>query len=233
MFKGGKPEEGSSRFYDGHITATIPYYREFNGEIINLVWATGLDPVLWLDTGCGTGNLVSQAVRAFPRTEFILADPSAEMLRAARQKLEHLNNDEHVKYRILDPCATQEITLPQGYNPDVISAVLCHHYLDNRGRKNAAERCFHLLSGGGLYITFENIRPLTSAGTEIGLANWRRFQMGRGKSAEAAGSHIKRFGTEYFPIAVEEHLALLRETGFKIVELLWFSYLQAGFYAIK
>jgi len=63
--------------------------------------------------------------------------------------------------------------------------------------------------------------------------NRQRFQMERGKSAGATASHIKRFGVEYFPVTVEEHISLLRETGFKIVELLWFSYLQAGFYAIK
>ena len=64
-------------------------------------------------------------------------------------------------------------------------------------------------------------------------ANWQRLQMERGKFAGDAASHIKRFGVEYFPVTVEEHLSLLRETGFKIVELLCFSYLQAGFYAIK
>jgi tRNA (cmo5U34)-methyltransferase len=71
------------------------------------------------------------------------------------------------------------------------------------------------------------------AGTEIGLANWRRFQIEQGKSVATAERHIKRFGIEYFPITVGEHLALLKEAGFRTVELLWFSYLQAGFYAIK
>jgi len=74
---------------------------------------------------------------------------------------------------------------------------------------------------------------MTANGTEIGLTNWQCFQIGRGKSAEAAESHIKRFGIEYLPITVEEHLALLREAGFRLVELLWFSYMQAGFYAVK
>jgi tRNA (cmo5U34)-methyltransferase len=32
---------------------------------------------------------------------------------------------------------------------------------------------------------------------------------------------------------VPEHLALLRETGFKTVELFWKSHMQAGFYAVK
>jgi tRNA (cmo5U34)-methyltransferase len=230
VFKSGKPEKGSSKLYDSHITATIPYYQAFNDEIVNLVRAAGREPVLWLDTGCGTANLVGQAAKVFPRTRFILADPSAEMLQEAKEKMQ---NEAIVNYQVLAPCGTQEISLPKGESPDVISAVLCHHYLDKQGRKNATERCFHLLTGGGLYITFENIRPLSGAGTEIGLANWQRFQIERGKSAETAASHIKRFGIEYFPIGIEEHLSLLKKTGFKIVELLWFSYLQAGFYAIK
>ena len=230
MFKGGKPEKGSSILYDSHINATIPYYQAFPLEIINLVRAVGKEPVLWLDTGCGTGNLVSQAAKVFPRTKFIMADPSAEMLQEAKQKMQ---NNATVNYQILDKCGTQEISLPRGESPDVISAVLCHHYLDKDGRKNAIEKCFHLLAGGGLYITFENIRPLTAGGTEIGLANWQRFQIKRGKSTETAESHIKRFGIEYFPITMEEHLTLLKEAGFKVVELLWFSYMQAGFYAIK
>ena len=230
MFKSGKPEKGSSKLYDGHITATIPYYQAFNDEIVNLVRAACREPVLWLDTGCGTANLVAQAAKVFPRTRFMLADPSAEMLQEAKQKMQ---NEAVVNYQVLAPCGTQEISLPQGESPDVISAVLSHHYLDKQGRKSATERCFRLLTGGGLYITFENIRPLSGDGTEIGLANWQRFQIGRGKPAEAATSHIKRFGIEYFPITMEEHLSLLKKTGFKTVELLWFSYLQAGFYAIK
>jgi tRNA (cmo5U34)-methyltransferase len=230
MFKSGKPEKDASRLYDSHITATIPYYDTFNVEIINLVRATGREPVLWLDTGCGTANLISQAAKAFPRTRFLLADPSAEMLQETKQKMQ---NNAAANYQVLGPCGTQEVSLSEGERPDVVSAVLCHHYLNRQGRKNATEGCFRLLTDGGLYITFENIRPLSAAGTEIGLANWQRFQMERGKSTGTAASHIKRFGVEYFPVSIEEHLSLLRETGFKSVELLWFSYLQAGFYAIK
>ena len=48
-----------------------------------------------------------------------------------------------------------------------------------------------------------------------------------------AEEHAKRFNNEYFPISVEEHLNLLKETGFKNVNLFWLSHMQAGFYAIK
>ena len=100
-------------------------------------------------------------------------------------------------------------------------------------RLAATRKCYELLKPGGLYITFENIRPLTAAGTEIGKTNWKNFQIAAGKTADEAENHIQRFGVEYFPITVEEHLALLRGCGFKVVELLWYSYMQAGFYCIK
>jgi tRNA (cmo5U34)-methyltransferase len=77
------------------------------------------------------------------------------------------------------------------------------------------------------------VRPFTARGIEIALKNWQRFQMDQGKSVEAADSHIKRFGIEYYPITIGEHLSLLKEAGFQVVELLWFSYVQAGFYAVK
>jgi len=41
----------------------------------------------WLDTGCGTGNLVELALKAFPDTRFILADPTEKMLHAAVARL--------------------------------------------------------------------------------------------------------------------------------------------------
>jgi tRNA (cmo5U34)-methyltransferase len=48
-----------------------------------------------------------------------------------------------------------------------------------------------------------------------------------------AEKHAARFNSEYFPVTVQEHLTLLRETGFKTAELFWKSHMQAGFYAIK
>ncbi len=45
--------------------------------------------------------------------------------------------------------------------------------------------------------------------------------------------HIDRRGVETFPITIEQHIDLLRRSGFRSVDILWASYLQAGFMAIK
>jgi tRNA (cmo5U34)-methyltransferase len=230
MFNQGKPVPNYAQNYDAHIEVTIPYYRTFHLEVINLVKAFGGEPRLWLDTGCGTGNLVLEAAKSFPQTDFLLTDPSSEMLDAVRAKL---GSEDKTRITFLERSSTQDITLPEGDSPDVITAVLCHHYLRDQARADATRRCYQLLSPGGAYITFENIRPLTSSGTEIAKAYWLAFQVASGKTEAEAENHLKRFGVEYFPITVEEHLAQLRGCGFKTVELFWYSYLQAGFFCIK
>ena len=44
---------------------------------------------------------------------------------------------------------------------------------------------------------------------------------------------LDRRGVETHPITIEQHLEILKRSGFSSVNLLWASYLQAGFWAIK
>lgn len=219
----------SSKDYDAQIHDTIPYYESFHTETLNLIKTISKEPKIWLDTGCGTGTLVQKALDIFESTKFILADPSHEMLKLAKEKLSQNVNKQVI---FLEPAETGEITL-KDMQPDVITAIQSHHYLSQEGRVNATELCHDLLDENGLYVTFENIRPSTPEGVEIAKEYWKNFQINSGRSREMVENHLKRFDTEYFPITVNEHKSLLKKTGFKMFEMFWMSYMQAGFYAIK
>jgi tRNA (cmo5U34)-methyltransferase len=216
--------------YDTKISSVLPYYSSFHQETINLVRSLPSTPEVWLDTGCGTGSLVTRAIQQFPETRFLLLDPSEGMLEQSREKLSSCFPERQV---FLRASPTQEFSQTLDEEPDVITAIQCHHYLDSRNRAKAVRVCYELLKENGIFITFENIRPLTEEGINTGKRYWGNFQSERGRSEEEIGTHLQRFGTEYFPITVEEHLKLLRETGFGTVELFWYSYMQAGFYCIK
>jgi tRNA (cmo5U34)-methyltransferase len=213
-------------YYDEQVQATIPYYDTFHSETISLVKTVNPQPKLWLDTGCGTGTLVGKALEYFETTTFILADPSSEMLVKARDRVPEAN-----RIRFLEPTATQDLYLSERF--DVITAIQAHHYLSREMRQKATQVCFNLLKEGGIYITFENIRPLTVQGIQIGLNHWGQFQLSQGKNIDAVSQHRQRFDREYFPITVLEHLDLLKTCGFKTGELFWFSSMQAGFFGIK
>jgi tRNA (cmo5U34)-methyltransferase len=212
--------------YDKNIRKSIPFYDQLHEATINVVSSYRNDPMIWLDVGCGTGTLIEKAYDVFPTTRFILADPSAAMLDLAAAKL---NGKDRVT--IQKPVAAGQLVLTE--QADVVSAIQSLHYLDINRRRQAVQNCYRLLRTGGIFVTFENIRPLTEKGTEVGKSNWQHYEVRAGKSVEEARKHVERFGVEFFPITIEEHLRLLREASFKVVELLWYSYLQAGFYCIK
>lgn len=218
-----------SSIYDNQILQTIPYYESFHTETINLVKAAKRDVTVWLDTGCGTGSLVLKALGEFSNTHFLLSDPSKEMLDVAKNKLAGVSAD---RVSFLRPVATQDLNdLP--IQPEVITAIQSHHYLTVKLREKAVRRCYDLLTDAGFFITFENISPCSEKGIAVGKNNWSNYQLSHGKKLEDVKKHMERFATEYFPITIEEHLQLLRSAGFKVVEILWVSYMQAGFYCIK
>jgi tRNA (cmo5U34)-methyltransferase len=152
------------------------------------------------------------------------------MLNQSRKKLSDVSKDRLI---FLKPSPTQEFPHKLEEKMDIITAIQCHHYLSSQDRIKATKICYDLLKEDGIYITFENIRPLTQKGVEIGKRYWKDFQLSRGRDPEIVEKHLMRFNMEYFPITIEEHLSLLREIGFEVIELLWFSYMQAGFYCQK
>jgi tRNA (cmo5U34)-methyltransferase len=212
--------------YDSNINKTIPMYRLFHEQTLDLVETLMPQPQTWLDAGCGTGILACEAVERFSQTLFTLADPSAAMVEIAQFKLPQQRRCTYI------PAGTEDLTLPAD-SFDVITAILSHHYASPEIKRRITENCYRMLKPGGVYINFESIRPLTATGLQIGLDRWRRAQLRAGKSPEAVTKHISRYGIEFLPITVAEHLKLLNGSGFTAVELFWSSYLQAGFYAIK
>jgi tRNA (cmo5U34)-methyltransferase len=173
--------------------------------------------------------MVERALKSFPETIFILADPSSEMLKEAKKKLSGAP-ESRVTFLAT---VTQDFSAEKIGSVDVVTAIQSHHYLQRDKRVKATKVCYDLLKPGGIYVTFENTRPATEAGIKIGKRSWKDHQIKSCRNIETVESHLKRFDTIFFPITVEEHLSLLKKTGFRTAELLWYSRMQAGFYGIK
>ena len=228
IFMGDNKTSQPAQYYDGNIEKTIPRYSLFHDETLSIVETVNPKPRTWLDTGCGTGTFVSKTINNFNNLHIVLADPSEAMLSIAKGKLsgKEQSNLSYIK------AGTEDLNYTEG-SFDVITAILAHHYLDVNTRKEATKNCFKMLKEGGIYVTFESIKANTELGIKIGLERWRESQLSKGKSLEAVERHIARYGLEFFPITINSHIDLLNQVGFSIVEVLWISGMQAGFYAIK
>ncbi len=211
--------------YDDNIHNHIPHYSQFHLEIVRLVKSRNSDVNNWLDTGCGTGNLVVYAKKYFPEIHFYLADPDHSMLLKAKDKFSEQN------VTLLPECSTDEISTDVQF--DVITAIMCHHYLTVEKKKSALKNCFSSLNRNGIFITFEHVRSETQEGLEIALSMMDDFHSSCGVTLAERQKFRERVHQTLFLITAGEYIALLKECGFRQVELFFRSHLQAGFYAIK
>ena len=216
--------------YDENIIKTIPFYECFHAETIDLINIYNSKCEKWLDIGCGTGSFVKRAYDIFTNTTFILSDFSKEMLNQAKN---NFNENSMNRIKFVPSCGSQEINKYLSEKVDVITALQVHHYLSKEEREIATKNCYDLLNEHGIYITFENIKPLSEDGIQIGLNRWGSYQEKMGKDKESVVKHKARFNKAYFPITILEHLELLKNTGFDVYEVFWMSQMQCGFYAIK
>ena len=214
----------NSNIYDENIINTLPYYREYAEQILDIARTLGKDHMNWLDTGCGTGTLAVKVLERFDNVSFTLCDPSADMLDVAKTKLQGRD----IRYV---NCASHELPFSDEF--DILTAVQCHHYYQPEDRKIAVRKCYDALKPSGVFITFENIRMSADESDSIAMKRWLNFQRDHGRSEDDVQKHAARRGKVMFPITIEEHIQLLRECGFKTVDILWTAYLQAGFWAIK
>ncbi len=94
--------------YDQKVPQTVPFYDTIHAEVLRLVKLIKPQVTCWVDTGCGTGRLVQQALKSFPATHFILADPSEAMLGQARARFAKEEAD-HLK--LLPPTGSADLVL--------------------------------------------------------------------------------------------------------------------------
>ncbi len=157
--------------YDQKVRQTIPFYDTIHAEVLRLVKLIKPEAKCWIDTGCGTGRLVEQALARFPATQFILADPSAAMLEQTRARFSKGDID---RLSVLPLVGSADLHLHiKKHAADVLTAIQCHHYLPRAERITALRACYEVLKAGGLFVTFENVAPRTPEGVRFGLAGWK------------------------------------------------------------
>lgn len=209
--------------YDSGVVKTIPYYREFHPQALDLIRQKG-DVKTVLDVGCGTGLFEAMLLKTFPEIRITAVDSSEQMLEKAKERI----SSEQIQYLCR---RAEEMDYEAAF--DVVTAIQVHHYLHEEQREQATQNAYRALVPNGLYISFENVIPEEEALRAPELERWKRFQVRQGKTPEQAEAHAQRCGVNYFPISVEQHIALLRKTGFRLVYVFWKSYMQMGILGIK
>lgn len=211
--------------YDVNIEKTLPYYKEFYRQVVDVVSGKfGNERLNWFDIGCGTGRMAEEAFKCFDIEKFVFCDNSLQMIEIAKQRFER-DNVEFIINSFID------LDLQEKYK--VITAVQVFHYLRKQQREEAIKKCYDNLETGGIFISFDNFAPNSQEGKELFLKRWKLYQLFQGKTEEECDRHLSRYGKEYYPITISEHLLMMEKCGFKNTEVIWVSNMQVGILGIK
>lgn len=210
--------------YDKQIKRTLPFYEEMVQQILDIVALLDLQSLKWLDVGCGTGKMARTAIGMFDIEKMVCIDVEKEML----ERAESLCDNEKVEFLQYD---VRELPYQEMF--DIVTVMQVNHYFKKHERVAAIKKCYDALAENGIYISFENFAPDNEECTRLYLERWKQFQIVNGKTQEEADLHVKRYGWSYFPIPISESVRLLKDCGFRMVEILWVSYMQVGIFAKK
>ena len=210
--------------YDRQIKNTLPFYEDMIQQIVDIVSVLDLRSPKWLDVGCGTGKMARTALGILDIEKMVCVDVEQEMINRA----ERFCDNEKVEFL---QCDIRELPYQELF--DIVTAIQVNHYFMKDERMAAIKNYYNALRDKGIYISFENFAPDSEEAARIYLERWKQFQIANGKTQKEAALHIKRYGQDFFPITISESVRLLKDCGFRMVEVLWVSYMQVGILARK
>jgi tRNA (cmo5U34)-methyltransferase len=178
------------------------------------------DPFEFLDLGAGTGAASRAILEAYPHSTAILADYSAEMMRAGEQLMQPFAG--RYRYVEFDMTAGQwPVTIPAAL--DAVVTSMCVHHLTDERKQGLFAEIFGHLSPGGWYLNYD---PVSSADAAV-LAAWERVNDHDDPEAAARRQHRTpeqqaRWDNHVrFIIPLDRQLEYLRSAGFQGIDVYW------------
>ncbi len=178
------------------------------------------DEFAFLDLGAGTGAASRAILEAYPRSTAILADYSAEMMRAGERQMQPFAG--RYRYVEFDMTTGKWPTAIPAELDAVVTSMCVHHLTDERKQGLFAEIFGHLVPGGW-YLNYD---PVNTPDPVIG-ATWQRVN--DRDDPQAAAGRLRRTPQQQarwdnhvrFIIPLDRQLEYLRSAGFRGIDVYW------------
>jgi tRNA (cmo5U34)-methyltransferase len=174
----------------------------------------------FLDLGAGTGAASRTILDLYPRSTAVLADFSAEMMRAGEREMQQFAG--RYRYVEFDMAAGQwPAAIPAALDA-VVTSMCVHHLPDDRKQGLFAE-IFDHLAPGGWYLNYDPVR----ADDPVVEATWQRVSDDDEPEAAARLRHWQHQNQERwanhvrYMIPLGPQLGFLRSAGFEGVDVYW------------
>jgi len=232
--KSGKTEkfefnESVARVFDNMLERSVPFYKECQSMVVELVKEHVQPDTSVYDLGCSTGTLIKYLAQAIPKKSkirFVGIDNSAPMLKKAKRKLKDP----------IDRCELVEADLNEKLEINNASVIVMNYTLQFIPPPNRAamlQRLHKALLPGGCLILIEKVRGETADLDDAFVDQYYRYKQEHGYSRMEIAKKREALEDVLVPLKPSENVKLLSRAGFGTVDVFfkWFNF--AGFLALK
>lgn len=229
-------DEEVTECFENMLERSIPQYTIMRRAVSNLVYSIitnkpRKETFTLFDLGCSNGLMLKDIVEKFASDSkyngyYVGVDVSQPML----QKAEQLFSDND-QVQIYECDLTKEF--PEGY-PDVITSILTLQFIPINYRQEIIQNVYNNLSRvNGCFIMVEKVLGNTSKLNSLFVNEYHAYKEIHGYSKEQI--ERKRLSLEgvLVPVTNDWNIDLLRQAGFKQIDVFWRWMNFVGYIAIK
>lgn len=211
--------EFSRKYRDG-ADIYIPFrwrFIEITKSLYSFIFKNRKD-ITVLDLGCGDGFFAEELLKSFSPVAITLSDGSADMLQAARKRLNDRPGIKYIRASFQDIINAEKLT----GDFDFIYSSFAIHHLSLSDKRLLYAKCYSILKPEGCLVHNDVIAPLSGRIETWYLRLWREWIDQYPDKEASAGMEVipEKYKESHddFPDALETHLDMLRKTGFTDVD---------------
>ena len=207
--------EEEAEEFDKNILKLIPYYIEMIDALVLSIPFDKEKQIKVMDLGCGTGTISYQLRNTFPNSHISCLDIAENMIKMAQLKL-----GENVEYYTSD---FYEYKFNDKYDV-IISSLALHHLENDEDKKMFYGKIYNALTDNGVFYNADMVLGSNSYLQDLYMLKWKTFM---GKSVpldEIENKWIEKYNAEDRPTGLMNHIDMMKETGFKNIDVVWKYY---------
>jgi len=215
--------------FDDMVSRSVPHYEEMQRMVCELAQDFAKPDTNLYDIGCSTATtLLTLDPLLDPSVKFIGIDNAPDMLEKARQKIARKKTQRPIYLRTAD--------LHQGFsmeNASVVTMLLTLQFIRPLYRERVMKMIHSGLNEQGCLLLIEKLTSEDTTFNRLFIQHYYSFKRRNGYSDIEIARKREALENVLIPYRLEENILLLKETGFRHVEVFFRWYNFCGIVAVK
>ena len=215
--------------FDDMVSRSVPYYDEMQRMTVELASDFARPDTNLYDIGCSTATtLLAMDPTVDPKTRFIGIDNSQDMIAKAQEKILQSSTTRKIDFQCTD--IQRELKIE---NASVVTMLLTLQFVRPLYREKIVRQIARGINEGGCLLLIEKITSEETTFNRLFIDHYYAYKRRNGYSDMEISQKREALENVLIPYRVEENSDLLKQAGFRHVEMFFRWYNFCGIVAIK